>query len=603
MILIPSLLWGLPALIGGCRRPGITLDAPSLTDPAPTGDTSGPHSLINRITVTDVAPTTRWMQDWEHGGGFKHGRTCVIADLDGDGRDDVFLGNPFDESYWLRNLSTPGALAFEPAGSLSDGAVVWGTSAADFDEDGDLDLMMANGGFESNAFNALMTNENVGGATVFTNETLRYHLQGIWLPSRQSFWPGASVSAIWLDYNNDGALDLYIDESVYPYALADREALDGPVGRNTLFHRTPTGQFIDVTVAAGLDHNAKTHWSTWFDFDNDGDLDLFEVAYRWGGGPNHLFINHGTSFEDRTATAMLDGSDLTYPKETFSSATADFNNDGWLDLLVFNRGQPEEGPFQDGHMLLLNVEGQGFVDAAGPAMLNNPFDPGYRDRTSNGVMGSTTEDLNLDGIADVFVGNGGPSSGWPNNLYLSVGMIEVEFDGVGTLPVPLFENASELIDFPAAEVDGAPQYPPYPYRTHAACVADLDGDGIREMLVSNGGLNQGLGRGSAEPNRLFRFEVDPQPHFVRVLLKGDGEVVNVDAIGSRIAVTVEEGGVQRTVYDLVSSHNGFGAQHGYERMIGLGQADRIVGIEVTWPGGERSQLGSAELDSNVLVTY
>lgn len=602
MIVIPSLLSVLPGLIG-CHKPEVPLIVPDPTGSTPTADTSGPPPLINQITVEDVAPQTEWMQDWEYGDRFKHGRICVFADFDNDGRDDVLVGNPFDETYWLRNLSTPGTLAFEPAGLISENAVIWGTSAADFDKDGDLDLMIANGGFETNAFNALLTNEIIDGQPVFTNETLQHHLQGIWVPRRRSFWPGASVSAIWLDYNNDGDLDLYVDESVYPYVLADTKRLTGPIGRNSLFRRLPDGRFQDVTVQVGLDHNAKTHWSTWFDFDNDGDLDLFEVAFQWGGGPNHLFINHGTHFEDRTTTAMLDGSDLTYPKETFSSATADFNNDGWLDLLVFNRGLPEEGPFQEGHMLLLNVEGRGFVDASGPAMLNNPFDPGYRDHTSNGVMGSTTEDLNLDGIADVFVGNGGPGSGWPNNLYLSVGMTEAEFPGVGTLAVPLFENASQLITFPAEEMAGAPLYPPYPYRTHAACVADLDRDGTREMLVINGGMSQRFGLGSSEPNRLFRFEVDPQPRFVRILLKGDGAQVNVDAIGARIAVTVEEGGQQRTVHDLVSSHNGFGAQHGYERMIGLGQAERIVGIEVTWPGGEREQIGPAELDSSVLVTH
>ena len=577
----------LPLALLGCRRDDV--------------DLVGPAVVPADVFVLDVAAEAG-MQDWEHNNRHKHGRTCVVADFDLDGLQDAFVANPYDESVWFRNVSTPGAVRFELGQELADGAVVWGSSAADFDADGDLDLMAALGGFEANERNVLLTSQLVDGQLQWTDATPEYGLGGIFIEAEGREAAGASVSAIWLDYNNDGLLDLYIDESVFPYILAN-DPLEGPTGRNTLFERQPDGGFVDVTEAMGLDTRSKTHWSSWFDFDNDGDLDLFEVAFRWGDGPNHLYLNEVTHFADRTATAMLDGSDLTYPIESFSSATGDYNNDGWMDLMIFVRGWPEEGPFVEGHVMLLNVEGRGFVDASAEAGLNDPFNPGYRDHLVNGVMGSTTEDLNLDGIPDVFIGNGGPEQGWPNDLYLSTGIVEVDFPEAGTVAVPQYDNMSHLIDFPVDPMPGAPTYPPFPHRTHAACAADLDRDGVRELLVTNGGMMGVFGLGSAEPNRLFRFEVDPKPQFVRVELEGDGDVVHVDAIGARIAVTVLEGGVVRTVHDAILSHNGFGAQHGYERTIGLGQATAIADIAVTWPGGETRSYGSAALGSKVEISY
>ncbi|MBI1267926.1 MAG: T9SS type A sorting domain-containing protein [Cryomorphaceae bacterium] len=130
---------------------------------------------------------------------------------------------------------------------------------------------------------------------------------------------------LWVDFDNDGDLDFYFTQYFHPNKL----------------YRNDGGVFIDVTSAAGLPvTNVSTFGASWGDYDNDGDLDLYECNYIYvytGNSPyewhNHLYRNNGDgTFSDVTiAAGVSDGISLS-----FQSIWSDVNLDGWLDLYVIN---------------------------------------------------------------------------------------------------------------------------------------------------------------------------------------------------------------------------------------------------------------------------
>jgi len=558
------------------------------------------------VTVTDSAVTSRF-QDYEVGGQFKRGRGCSAVDFDNDGRVDVLLANPADESHILRNVTEPGGpIRFEPHTLLAEGTLVWNGTAADYDSDGDLDLFLGVGGMEGRGHDILLRNDLIEtGVWSFTDVTEQAGVAGPWSEVFDTFIQGASAGTNWVDYDNDGRLDLFVAGHVYPLDLWNDIPEVSVMGRNTLWRQRADGTFEDATVAAGLTTRYPSRFTSWLDFDRDGDMDFFENV--WDVQPNVLWKNElietgSATFTDVTSEMSGPGGNLAFPLESFVSATGDFNADGWPDLLMFVRGWASDGPYIDGHTLLLNAGGTSFVDASEASKLNSPFAPGYRSHVSLGVMGASLGDINRDGLPDVFVGNGGPTSGYANQLFVTSGLKTIDFDGVGELDVPQFENWSDKIDFAAPESDDAPPYPPYPYRTHGACIADFDADGQVELAVTNGGMSYVGGDSVKEPNRLFEFDFDAPNAYLKVHLEGDGLAIPRSPVGARVEVVVaDKKGNRWTRYRTVLSQNGFAAQNPYDMIVGLGAAKTIESVDVTWANLETQAVAPPGLGQSVDV--
>jgi len=229
----------------------------------------------------------------------------VLADFDGDGWVDLFLGhvNANDLVYRNNRDGNFRELTAEEAGdAVLDGRLSAGAVAGDYDGDGDDDLWV---GMEP--ANALYRNDGSGKFERVAPGSLATDTLG--------------TTANWVDYDNDGWFDLLVAGINRPIAL----------------HRNLTGQgFADVAAAAGLGVSIEAYDSAWGDYDNDGHID-FLVVNEYSRA-NTLYRNNG----DGTFAEVDVGSPIHDGRNDIGVNWVDIDNDGDLDLFIAcGDGKPE----------------------------------------------------------------------------------------------------------------------------------------------------------------------------------------------------------------------------------------------------------------------
>ncbi|MDH4069533.1 MAG: FG-GAP-like repeat-containing protein [Ignavibacteria bacterium] len=553
-------------------------------------------------------------------GHFKRGRATIASDFDLDGYVDFYMGNPGDESYILRSVPVVnGGRSFELTQVLVTDQLTWGGVSFDYDNDGDYDLFIACGGNEGIGFDYLFRNDwilegQLTGQLLFTDVTAEAGVAGIVPEGESQAIKTASGNAVVADYDLDGDIDIFVNGNFK--LLPGHPELQG---RNTVWRNNSDGTFTDVTMSTGLgEYDGSTRHSTWFDFDNDGYPDLYENVF---GGCNVLWRNNGDgTFADVTAAMSAPGHDLSEPQRAFSSVAADFNNDGWEDLLVFMRAQGDGAPrggspsaptsgdcgcneciipptervecdnigYPEGHLLFINRGGLQFENVSFLAGINEDF------VAENGVMGCQIGDVNADAIPDVYVGNGGPDFGQNDRFYLSTGVDEGG--------IPHYENATSLIDYPAEIPAGYEAT--YPYRTHGVAFVDFDNDGTVEIAVSNGGPRS-RPDSVREPDRLFKFFTENEPVFVKIRLVGNGTSVSRDAIGTKITLIVRNNeGTERALYRTLYGGSSFSAQNGFDLIIGLRDGDTLEELSARWTDGTVTAITEGlSLNTTLVVSH
>ncbi len=216
------------------------------------------------------------------------------------------------------------------------------TSIADIDNDGDLDLFVCNDIGLSQPYR----NDGNGNLTLDQDLLPTADLHG-------------NYQSLFIDYNNDRLIDLYITKCLLGSTSGDIERT------NLLYHNNGDGTFTEVGEDVGLNDNSQSWMSNWEDFDNDGDLDVFIVNHDTG---NKFMVNDGTGhFTDQILSTGIDRMDLGARE----SLTGDFDNDGDIDIfsqlsdeLYDNNGDgtfsPHDLPFNDG--AIGDVNDDGFLD-------------------------------------------------------------------------------------------------------------------------------------------------------------------------------------------------------------------------------------------------
>jgi hypothetical protein len=339
----------------------------------------------------DVAPAVG-LDTWGCAGG------VLIEDFDGDEQLDVLVSD-WSPNGQLRLFRKQGDGSFADVTAQSGLVGITGglhLVCADYDNDGDLDVLVLRGAWSfefGQVPNSLLQNRGDG---TFVDVTFAAGLAEPALPTQ---------TAAFLDFDRDGWLDLYIGNEHSPRQAAPAQ----------LFRNNRDGTFTDVAAAAGVANHAYAKGVAAGDFDADGWPDLYVSNID---GPNRLYHNRG----DGTFVDVAPRLGVTAPRAGFPTWFFDYDNDGVLDLFAANydtgighlASHLLGGSLHWEHLRVYRGDGKGgFRDATAELGLALPAMP----------MGSGCGDLDNDGFPDFHLGTGDPQyySLMPNLLFHNEG--------------------------------------------------------------------------------------------------------------------------------------------------------------------------------------
>lgn len=326
------------------------------------------------------------------------------ADFDRDGQLDLAVSVKGGAIRLYRQEGGVFTSVAEALGLPVSGPEFRGLSWGDYDRDGYPDLLA--GAASPEALSRVFRND-AGSSFVDVTAGL-----GLSVPGR------SARQTNWIDYDNDGDLDVY---------SANR------AGSNKLFQNTD-GVFTEVMTGEGPGDGRPTVGACWFDYDQDGRLDIFLA--NQAGAEDAVWKNEGTSFTDVAAQIGIETAGRTREEGGVGCAVGDFDNDGQLDIYFINYGPNR----------LYRNKGDGtFEDVTGAAGVGEP----------DHAVGGDWGDFNNDGFLDLFVAGyeGAPGEQVPvNYLYANDGT--GRFSNILALDHPL--NAGDhgviWLDF---DLDGA----------------------------------------------------------------------------------------------------------------------------------------------------
>ncbi len=319
---------------------------------------------------------------------------AVWGDFDNDGDLDLYVSNnppatePAEVNFLYLNNGAPdfSFTKITDEAPAIDANYTWSSTWVDYDNDGDLDLHVPENRHLGVDF--FYENNGVPDATghYFTAVT----------PAFVTPNPESSGVASWIDYDNDGDQDLFLFKSgrTLPEGSED----------NRMYHNTlsETGvlDFQRVVTAEMVTHFDLDFQASWGDYDNDGDMDVYLGNFD---NSNYLYQNQGDSLFSR----VTEGDAVTDNTRTLGSTWGDFDNDGDLDLYVTNTGQVSAYYQNDGMGNLSRQTGA----VVGPPAIN-----------ISSCQSASSADFNNDGYLDIFVGNAGFSTQiLPDYLYRNNG--------------------------------------------------------------------------------------------------------------------------------------------------------------------------------------
>jgi enediyne biosynthesis protein E4 len=514
-------------------------------------------------------------------------------------------------NFSLKNSISPQRYSIE--------TMTGGVALFDYNNDGLLDIFFTNGAEipslekrDSSCSNRLFRNNGDG---TFTDVTVRAGLAGI----------GYSMGVAAGDYDHDGFVDLYVTG----------------VNHNQLFHNNGDGTFADVTTKAGVSGVIPKYgkaWSVtagWFDYNNDGLLDLLVINYLdydlktaaacstnkiatycspnyFQGLPNILYRNNG----DGTFTDVSSPSHIAeYIGKGMGVAFADYDNDGFTDIFISNDTFPNfllhnngDGTFteeatvsgvaytEDGKTVagmgadFRDLDNDGRPDIFHTAMFGDSF-PLYKnlgkgeflEATRAAELAGPTSRLTAWGTGAFDFDNDGYKDLFTANAAILDNSMEVEHRPFA-LPNSLFRNRGNFT-FEDVSAKAGPGFTiPAPHR--GAAFGDLNNDGKIDAVVTV--LN-------GPPEILINRSTN---HNHWIILKLVGVADNADGLGTRVKITTTNG----SQYNEATTAVGYNSSSDKRVHFGLGDATVIDTIELSWPTGVHQELKNVKVDQVLTVT-
>lgn len=506
-------------------------------------------------------------------------------------------------SYWFTDVASRSQFAYRTNNNFTGRKyfpqpMCGGVAAIDYNNDGLMDLFFTNGAklpelekTSSEYYNCLLRNNGDG---TFEDVTSRAGLTGADL----GYCFGVAVA----DYDNDGHQDLFICSA----------------GRNALYHNNGDGTFADVTAGSGLEHkpeNVLSVGAAWFDFDNDGLLDLIVTNYTtwtpqtdkqcfkaaaqqqycsptvYRSIQSRLYHNRGHGRFDDVTEASDIGKALG---KGMGISIADFTGNGLMDIFIANDTEPNflfvnqgNGTFKESSLeygVAYNEEGKAvsgmgsdakdfdndgrvdiiYNDLAGQffALFKNEEGRSFSNATWSTKLGPLTRNLsgwsigfvdyNNDGWKDIYSANGDV-----DNLTESSKQHDTMFENEGG---KTFTDVTERM---------GPDFTGLGYQRGSAFV-DLNNDGFMDLVVTSLG----------QKPRILMNNALVKNHWIMFDLRGHKS--NRDGIGATIKVTTGSG---RTLYNHVTTSVGFMSSSDRRAHFGLGADAQINHVEIHWPSG------------------
>ena len=406
----------------------------------------------------------------------------VIGDFDNDGNEDIFVPSRLDENRLLKNMGDGTFQNVTALSGIENGGLTMTGAWGDVDNDGDLDLFIGNYYTQTASFtNYLYLNDGNG---VFTDISTT---SGIDTEDQ-------TRSVHMVDINLDGYLDIYVCN------LSQQNVLWQNNGNNTFFNATFSSGLYDASISMG---------AIFFDYDNDGDQDVYLT--HDGNQANIMYENNGFGFFYDVSLLT----NLNVAGQGMGVDHGDVNNDGHLDIYVTNLGP---------NFLLLNNGNGSFGEIA--------IDAGVADETGMG-WGCFFVDYDNDGWEDIYVINDSNFSPSTNKLYKNN----------GDTTFTLVSFGSTISSF---------------YAGRGGTWGDFNHDGYPEIIVANGQefvgvqIFENLNLG----NNWIGFEVE-------------GTTDSKNAFGTRIQLTTENG----VKIDEKTCGSSYASQSSHRIYFGLGQGE------------------------------
>jgi hypothetical protein len=486
----------------------------------------------------------------------------------------------------------------------------------DYDQNGLLDLYLVNGAAtrvyspKRPLSSALYRNNGDG---TFTDVTSKAGVGAEGL-----FGMGVAVG----DYDNDGFPDLF----VLGY------------GRCILYHNNGDGTFTDVTTRAGVENSGR--WASsaaWFDYDNDGRLDLVIANYvDWSPernfycgdqGPSMRSYCHPDDFRGQPPTLYHNNGDGTFTDVSRHSGlglkggnglgvvTFDYDDDGWQDIFIANDHMPNflfhnnrDGTFREvGYAAGVAVSADGLfeagmgtdaADATGSGRMDltvthldmqlarfyqNLGNQTFDDATLRSKIGYATYhmsgfgtrfmDYDNDGARDLFMANG----------HVLDNIQRYHADTRYAEPKLMFRNNGHGVFENVSDLLG-PDFQ-LPRVSRGAAAADFDNDGDLDILVNNNG----------QAPQLLRNDGGNSNHWLQILLIGTKS--NRDGVGARVKVSAGN----LILHDQRKGGMSYQSAQDPRLHFGLGPHSNVDAIEIFWPSGSVTRLASVKSDQIIAV--